>query len=207
MPLQHHHASSHSRSFLVLVSVGAIGIAGCATKAIDTAGPSVAAEAAPQARTIGGILKSDPRFTDFVQVIGLAGLGHRLNNDRDVTVFAPTNAAFQHAEPNWRATEVPSTNTGGWVWTQKRQALVEQSFLDGVHPPAEFAGQTQDVRARNGTVFHVDGRQPGVLSITTGPTTTGMGYARRSPQTATVDVPPIVTRDGIIYPVDDILVR
>ncbi len=199
------NAKALARTFTIS-GLAAIGIAGCAATMTPSAA-TVASSAPPQLQTVGEILKSDPRFTDYVRIIDFAGLGQKLDADRDVTVFAPTNAAFAHSDRHWRATANPDSSAVGGAWEYKRQALIEQSFLDGVHPPAEFAGQTQDVRARNGSIFHVDGRKPDVISITMGPTARVMGSPRSRPQVASAELPPIMARDGIIYPVNNILLR
>ncbi len=84
--------------------------------------------------------------------------------------------------------------------------MLEQSGLQGVHPVADFAGKLQDVQAMNGRIFHIDGRTPGVITITTGDVTTTMGATKPMFRTANVQLPPIRAKDGLIYPVDTILV-
>ena len=58
----------------------------------------------------------------------------------------------------------------------------------------------------NGRVFHIDGRVPGVITITTGDVATTMGATRPVLRIANVQLPPIRAKDGLIYPVDTILV-
>jgi uncharacterized surface protein with fasciclin (FAS1) repeats len=192
---------------LIVLGLVATGIAGCAPATTPRSNVTVSSAAPLPLQTIGQILSSDPRFTDYVRVIDFAGLGHRLEDAHDVTVFAPTNTAFAHADPNWRTTDVSDSVSNGGAWAQKRQRLIEQSFLNGIHPPSDFAGQKQNVRAMNGSIFHVDGSQPGAISITTGPALSGMGFRDTKPRIAKVELPPINAKDGIIYPVDNILIR
>jgi uncharacterized surface protein with fasciclin (FAS1) repeats len=206
-PTRNHQSRKSLAQSLGVVGFWTICIVGCAPATTTAKGPMVENKGSPEVRTIGQILKSDPRFTDFIRVVDFAGLGHELDTAHGVTVFAPTNTAFELAEPNWRATANPDTAILSGGWGQQRQHLIEQSVLSGIHPPSDFAGKMQDVRAINGSVFHVDGRGPGGISITTGPIATAMGDVARPPRVANAQLPPIVARDGIIYPVDNILIR
>ena len=88
------------------------------------------------------------RFSDYVDVVELAGLGHQLTDARDLTVFAPTDSAFERSEPSWRVHATPGTSSNGGAGSQRRQAILEQSGVQGVHPVADFAGRLQDVGAR-----------------------------------------------------------
>ena len=192
--------------YLTAFAPVALAIAGCTPATVPPGSVGLASTAAPPLQTVGQILNSDPRFADYAHVIDFAGLSHRIDDARGVTIFAPTNAAFAHADPNWGATAVPDTNDNDWAG--KRQKLIEQSVLDGVHPPAQFAGKVQDVRALDGSIFHIDGRQPGAISITTGAAPSHlMGAASKAPAIAKAQIPPIFASDGIVYPVDNILIQ
>ena len=202
-------SAARLRLALLLAGVGLLGPLGCAAPASSTPDTSSAGTTEqPRSRSIAETLKADARFTDFVDVINLAGLGDALDDLRDMTVFAPTNAAFDRSDPGWRTRATPNTSTRGGGSALKRQALIEQSELAGVHPPAEFVGKLQDVRSLDGRIFHIDGRTPGVITITTGPIPKrGMGFSRQALRTARAELPPIEAKNGLIYPVDTILVR
>ena len=157
-------------------------------------------------QTTGEALRSDPRFSDYVDVLELAGLGHALTDARNLTVFAPTNSAFERSDPSWRVQATPGGASNGGAGSQNRQAVLEQSVVQGVHPVADFAGKLQNVRAMDGRIFHVDGRVAGVITITTGDPQALMGATKPALQVATAELPPIKVVDGLIYPVNAILV-
>jgi uncharacterized surface protein with fasciclin (FAS1) repeats len=190
---------------LVAFSASAFMLFGCATSQAPAA-PAVAVTSPQREQTIGEALRNDPRFSDYVDVVELAGLGHQLTDARDLTVFAPTNDAFERSDPSWRVHATPETASNGGAGAQRRQAILEQSGLQGVHPVADFAGRLQDVRAIDGRIFHVDGRVAGVITITTGDPQTLMGAKKTTLRVATAELPPIKVKDGLIYPVDTILV-
>jgi uncharacterized surface protein with fasciclin (FAS1) repeats len=189
----------------VVFSASAFTLMGCATSQAPAA-PVMAVTAPQREQTIGEALRNDPRFSDYVDVVELAGLGHQLTDARDLTIFAPTNNAFESSDPSWRVHATPGTASNGGAGSQRRQAILEQSGLQGVHPVADFAGRLQDVRAIDGRIFHVDGRVAGVITITTGDTHSLMGSKKTTLRVATAELPPIVVKNGLIYPVDTILV-
>ena len=199
--------SWHALTALVLLGASALPLFGCATSVRPAASAAVSPAPVHLAQTIGATLRADPRFSDYVDVIELAGLGRALTDARDVTVFAPTNAAFERSDPSWRVHAVPDTgaSSNGGAEAIRRQALIEQSGLQGVHPVADFAGKLQDVRALNGRIFHIDGRVPGAITITTGEVPM-IGFTKAVLRIATAQLPPIIANNGLIYAVDTILV-
>ena len=157
--------------------------------------------------SVAEALRADERFSDFDEIVGFAGLTHDLDSAGEITIFAPTNAAFARSDPSWRVHVNPDQNATGGAAIWRRQALVKAARIAGRHPPAEFAGKLQDVKSVGGTVFHVDGRVPGVITITTGAQqATGMGFTAGPAHTARLQLPPIQTRNGLIYPIDAIIV-
>ena len=182
-----------------------LGLAGCAQSPFG----DDAATAVPPSpiKSVSEALKADPRFTDFNQVISVAGLAQELDDAGEITVFAPTNAAFAQSDPGWRASLAPHQRATGGSAIWRRQAWIEGAFITGSHPASEFAGKLQDVRSVDGTVFHVDGRVPGAVTVTTGAQRpAGIGFATVKPRAAHLQLQPIQTRNGLIYPVDAIIV-
>lgn len=181
-----------------------LGLAGCA----QPLGDDAAMAAPPSAmKSVAETLRADPRFTDFNQVVSFAGMSQELDDAGEITVFAPTNAAFAQSDPSWRVNLAPEQRATGGAAIWRRQALVEAAFIVGNHPASEFAGKLQDVRSVGGTMFHVDGRVPGAVTITTGvQRATGMGFAAVKAHVAHLQLSPIQTRNGLIYPVDAIIV-
>ena len=197
-----------SLTVLALLGASAMTLLGCAASVPPAAPVAANPVSAVPVRTIGALLRADPRFSDYVDLIELAGLGRALSDARNVTVFAPTNAAFERSDPSWRVHAAPESGSSGngGAEVDKRQAMLEQSGLQGVHPVTDFAGKLQDVRAINGRIFHIDGRIPGAITITTGDVATTMGSTKPALRIANVQLPPIIAKDGLIYPVDTILV-
>lgn len=205
-------SSRPSRTFL-LIRFTMISIvsccAGCAHNATQTVTSSTAEVSKGNLKSIAKTLKSDPRFSDFVNVVDLAGLGWSLDDATNVTVFAPTNLAFETSDPAWRTrTSLNGTGNGG-TDSVTRQTLMKEAGLAGIHPPQEFVGKVQDVRSLGGQVFHVDGRTPGIITISTGAkATSGIGFnSPATSQIAHATLPPISAKGGLIYPVDAIIVR
>lgn len=184
-------------------------VAGCAANATRVVTSSAATASTDDLKSIANTLKSDPRFSDFVNVVDLAGLGWSLDGAINVTVFAPTNLAFETSDPSWRTRTSLNGSGSGGTDSETRQILMKESGLAGVHPPQDFIGKLQDVRSLGGQVFHVDGMTPGVITISTG-TKIKSGIGFNSPatmQVAHTTLPPISAKGGLIYPVDAIIVR
>jgi hypothetical protein len=153
------------------------------------------------------VLNNDPRFSDFGHVIDFAGLRHGLDDATDITIFAPTNAAFRNSDPDWGV----YVNVGSAGSMAKLQKLVRASELPGLHPPDQFAGRLQDVVSFGGFTFHIDGRTPGMISFTTNPIgpadETGVEASVYPIKVAHLQLPPIRTAHALIYAVDNIIVH
>ena len=94
---------------LALLGASALTLLGCAAPVLPAASAAANPPTVLPVQTIGATLRGDPRFSDYVDVLDFAGLGRALAEARDVTVFAPTNAAFEHSDPSWRVHAVPGT--------------------------------------------------------------------------------------------------
>jgi len=188
---------SFSRSSVAgaALALGLLSVSGCA--ATTPSGPP----------SVGQALRADPRFSDFVQIIDFAGLGHRLDTANNVTIFAPTNAAFDTSDPSWRTRTSPQGTNNFDLGRQAREQAIRGTVLMGIHPPADFIGKVQDIDTLGGQVFHVNGMVQSSLTVTAGVADgSGMGFpAARAHQTAQVGFPPITTASGLIYPIDTIL--
>lgn len=196
--------------FLVrLMTISAIPyLSGCASNAAQVVTNSAAGSSTAGLKSIANTLKSDPRFSDFVNVVDLAGLGWDLDDATNVTVFAPTNLAFATSDPSWRTRTNLSGPDNSDTDMEARQTLMKASGVIGIHPPQDFLGKLQDVRSIGGQVFHVDGMTPGTITITTGiKGSSGMGFGHTvAGQTAHVTLLPIRAKGGLIYPVDAVIV-
>ncbi len=195
-------------SGLWLLALLVAALAGCASPpALQASNHPGAGVLPPPSQSIDKVLRGDPRFTDFIDVVDFAGLSHELADGRDMTVFAPTNAAFSHSDPNWRAWAMPQTAKDSPNSHAARQELVEAAAIRGIHPPSDFMGKVQDVQSIGGTVFHVDGRTPGVITISSGPVAADrIGLAASPRVMAQLQTPPLQAADGLIYPANGIVV-
>ncbi|MEJ1977902.1 MAG: fasciclin domain-containing protein [Acetobacteraceae bacterium] len=116
------------------------------------------AKQAAAATDVASTLNADPQFSDFVTELKFAGLWPSLEGLQGVTVFAPTNAAFDKTGTAWRADILSEgnfqANGRGTVW---QQGLLS-AFIQGVHNTNDFAGKTQRVHSLGSTVYWVDGK-------------------------------------------------
>ncbi len=154
-------------------------------------------------------LQGRPEFSDFRNVVKLAGLWNSLDTSQGLTILAPTNAAFDHSDPGWRGNMLPqfSVQGGNNASTYKRQVLIKTAEIAGVHPPSDFIGKLQDVRTVGGDILHIDGRTPGIVTITSGSTPVSQFGVSPSRSSANMQMPPLQTSNGLIYSLDAITVK
>jgi len=190
----------------------ALGLAVACSAALQACAPQAPAPAASAAAngppTVAAVISSDARFSNLARVVQSAGLWSALENANGMTVFAPTNEAFDRSAPNWRVNLIPDQTSTGNAAGFARQRLIKSAVVAGIHPPQEFAGHVQSVTDINGTAFQADGRTPGVIVIRSGPVPApSMGVRVAQPRTANASLPPIDASNGLIYPVDAIIGR
>jgi uncharacterized surface protein with fasciclin (FAS1) repeats len=77
-------------AFLVVAALASVAIAVPAA----SAGPSSAHAGASASKNIVGVAAGDPQFSTLVSLVKKAGLVGALSGKSKLTVFAPTNAAF-----------------------------------------------------------------------------------------------------------------
>lgn len=190
---------------------------GCAVTILSacTSGPVVVGQALTPAalaqkqitESLATVLNNDPKFSDFGHVIAFAGLRHGLDDATNITIFAPTNAAFRSSDPGWGV----YVNVGSAGSMVKLQKLVRASEIPGIHPPDQFIGKLQDVGSFGGFTFHMDGLTSGTISFTTkpiGPSYEAGVEAMTYPvKVAHLRLPPIRTAHALIYAVDEIIVH
>jgi len=182
-----------------------LSVAGCAgSGSIAAVSPGGTGPDRQGSLTIGEALRADPRFSDFVRIVDFSGLGYRLNDAKGVTVFAPTNTAFDNTDPTWRTRTGP-TSANFDASIQDRDDVIRQTVLTGIHPPSDFIGKLQDVKSLSGRVFQVNGLVDGAITITAGvDSPSGMGFPVRPNRIVHVGSP-IAAADGLIYPIDVII--
>ncbi|MEJ1977903.1 MAG: fasciclin domain-containing protein [Acetobacteraceae bacterium] len=152
---------------------------------------------------IAATLDADPQFSDFVTELKFAGLWPAMERATNVTVFAPTNRAFDKTGSGWRA-EIQSeinfqANGRGFAWQQTLLGTV----ITGVHSTDEFTGKAQFVHSIGSTVYWVDGRTGAAIHVQDkAPAEIGIVA---TPKRAELSLPPIMTSSGLIYPMDTII--
>jgi uncharacterized surface protein with fasciclin (FAS1) repeats len=176
--------------------------------AVAVSGLSAVAVSNAQAASVADTLASIPQFSKIVHLIQQAGLTGSLRSSNRVTMFAPTDAAFGNVPQSVMDQLVPQASQQ--IPSQsKLPTLIRIHLLNGEYVPAQFAGRAVTVVDEAGTQLQLDGRQPGQLTIMTvpvgagGPNVTGLATSR----TAHVVAPPIQADNGVIYPIDNVLMQ
>lgn len=170
--------------------------------------PPIASVPVLSAGTVGDTLISDGRFNTFVALVQRSGLMDSLRTAGAVTLFAPTDAAFNQL-PATIMQDLAPQNTQQMPSPAKLQAFVRINELPSAWPPPQFLGRRQEVQTMAGTYLIVDGTQNGGIAVTTvtvnvgGPNIAGV----TTPRTARALSPAIGASNGIIYPVDNVLLQ
>ena len=160
---------------------------------------------AAMANDVASTLESDGRFSKFVWAYKSAGLWPRLKQEKSITVFAPTNDAFDALGRNWRNLLVPASPADDGadpsLLRERLQSFVMSTEIGGAVPEDLFKGRVSRVRAVYGTYFTVDGTQPGGLMLNPRPVTqqATIGFAWPTTKTVTAGAP-IAADNGLIYP-------
>jgi uncharacterized surface protein with fasciclin (FAS1) repeats len=190
-----HNRRSSIRS-AVLGTAVAIGLAAGATAA--------------HAANVADTLASDTRFPLFVGLIQRAGLTDTLKTASQVTVFAPTDGAFTRVPASMLQDLTPQAGSQSPSRdSQQLQALIRIHLIANAVAPSAFIGQRQTIVDEAGTSLIVDGTQSGILTITTVPANVGgpnIGGVT-TPRTANVVGQEIVADNGVIYPIDNVLIQ
>jgi uncharacterized surface protein with fasciclin (FAS1) repeats len=161
-----------------------------------------------QAASVADTLASVPQFSKLVHLIQQAGLTESLRSSNRVTMFAPTDAAFGNV-PQSMLDQLAPQASQQTPSQSKLPTLIRIHLLNGEYVPAQFAGRAVTVVDEAGTQLQIDGRQPGQLTIVTvpvgagGPNIAGLATSR----TAHVVAPPIQADNGLIYPIDNVLLQ
>jgi uncharacterized surface protein with fasciclin (FAS1) repeats len=157
---------------------------------------------AASAASVADVLSSDPQFSHFVAVVKATGLWGPLTRQTAITVFAPTNEAFDRLAPQWRNMLLPPTggaDTGVGMAMYDRQVLVKSTAVPGSHPESEFRGRTTRVKAVGGQEFVVNGTKSGPLMIDVeSDLQHSIGFEQQN--TSDVVSAPIKADNGYVYP-------
>ncbi len=145
-----------------------------------------ACASAPEENTIVDIAAANPDFSTLVAALGAAGLVDTLSGDGPLTVFAPTNAAFDALPAGTVDTLMMPENVD-----QLRSVLLYH-VVPGSITSDQLLGQTMDVATVNGETVRVDG-------------TGGKMNASVRVNDANVISADILATNGVIHVIDKVL--
>lgn len=144
--------------------------------------------------TIVGVAQANPAFSTLVAAVVKAGLVDTLSSDSALTVFAPTNAAFDTA-----ATAL------GFADGEALVAALSPATLVSILTYHVVAGRNLSTSLTAGnlpTLYNFDG-SPTALGLSL---TGGVSLTDAVLTTATVTTPDVLARNGVIHVIDKVLV-
>jgi uncharacterized surface protein with fasciclin (FAS1) repeats len=174
-----------------------------------TALPWIARAQPAPTRDLLQTLAAEPQFSRFLALCQRSGLAARLAGNAPLTVFAPTDAAFDRMPVNVLNDLVgDNRNSPDPV---RLPALVSHHLMAGAAPLAALRGQVADQPSLNGGLLRLDGRGEGVTVAVAqpagGPASnfgTGVGGLNlQSP--ARVLRADILASNGIVHAIDKVL--
>ena len=154
------------------------------------------AEAQPEGDALS-IMSSDPRFSDWVQVLRYAGLAQYAQSGPKFTSFVPTNDAFQKYPEILQ--DVLRPRNKAFPDTTLQVQFVRSHVILDEHPLSEFAGKKVQLTAISGNPIDIDATQPGVYVVS------WSGIPGKI-ATTTITGNPIAATNGIIYPFNEITI-
>jgi len=156
----------------------------------------VLAEADPQGDALS-IMSSDPRFSDWVQVLRFSGLAQYAQSGPKFTALVPTNTAFQKYPEILQ--EVLRPRDKAFPDTTLQVQFVRSHVILDEHPLSEFSGKKVQLTALSGNPIDIDATQPGVYVVSWSGIPTKIA-------TTTITGNPITATNGIIYPFSEITI-
>jgi uncharacterized surface protein with fasciclin (FAS1) repeats len=164
---------------------------------LATACPKISlAQAEPQGDALS-IMSSEPRFSDWVQVLRFTGLAQYAQTGPKFTSFVPTNAAFEKYPDILR--DVLRPRTKAFPDTTLQVQFVRSHVILDEHPLSEFAGKKVQLTAMSGNPIDIDATQPGVYIVS------WSGIPNKI-ATTTISGDPITATNGIIYPFSEVVI-
>jgi uncharacterized surface protein with fasciclin (FAS1) repeats len=142
------------------------------------------------------IMESDPRFSDWLQVLKFSGLVQYAQTTPKFTAFVPTNAAFDRYPDT--LVDLLRGHNRAFPDTTRQVLFVRSHVILDIHPLSEFEGRTATVTSMAGSPISVDGRNSGVYTVT---------WASINGHTGTAHISgnPIIASNAVIYPVDSVV--
>jgi len=142
---------------------------------------------------IFSVLTAYSEFGTFEGLVEQAGLAGAARSAVDVTLFAPTNAAF-YRYPNYLQTLVPG-GSNSFPDTRKLIEFVRNHVVRSIYAPAQFEGKKLSLISLAGYPVDIDGTGAGAPIVS---------YHLVGGQTveARITAQPIRASNGIIYPIN-----
>jgi uncharacterized surface protein with fasciclin (FAS1) repeats len=144
------------------------------------------------------VMASDPRFTNWVNLLQQSGLAPYARGVSPYTVFAPTNAAISQ-RPDIRDALLPRASES-FPDTSALTALVRAHVVYGLHPFDEFKGKKITLQSVSGTPIEIDGTNPQAVTVTWQSVQGQRGQG-------TLQGQPILASNADIYPIDAIMFK
>jgi uncharacterized surface protein with fasciclin (FAS1) repeats len=141
------------------------------------------------------IMNSDPKFSDWVQILKFTGLAQYAASNQKFTAFIPTNAAFQkYPAVLWN---LKLSRSKAFPDTTSQVMFVRSHVVLDIHPLSELGGKAATLTSIAGTPIMIDVPKPGVYDVT---------WVSINSQTASTRIisAPIMASNAIIYPFDDV---
>lgn len=177
---------------------------------------AVARPAAAQSRNVIDTLAGDGRFNRFLEIVGRGGATDQFRGAGPMTLFAPTDAAFNQANAailNDLLAQGSGGAGGGSLSgaspdTLRLRSLIGYHVIAGLAlTPAQLVGD-QQIKTVSGGVVRI-AAQGGAIAITNPAPERQAGVfgagGLNVAAPAAVDGPVIIATNGVIYPITQIL--
>ena len=165
-----------------------------------------------QSRTLADTLAADPRFVEFLDLLTRGGALNDLRQPAPLTLFAPTNVAFDGAPAGQLNIMRGQSGGGGSAATPDREGistLLRNHLVTGNHLSAEFRGGDHTLTTMNGSMLKVEGGKTPMLVANTKPALQPGGQAVAGLHVAAVPAQivqaDILASNGVIHAVNQIL--
>jgi uncharacterized surface protein with fasciclin (FAS1) repeats len=141
------------------------------------------------------LMSSDLQFSDWVQILNYTGVSQYAAGADKFTAFIPTDTAFKKDPSVLQA--ILRIKTRAFPDTSVQVEFVRSHVIRDIHPLSEFSGKNSTLTSIAGNPIHIDGRQPGVYTVS---------WTSLNLRIATIRVTdgPLVASNAIIYPFNDL---
>lgn len=132
--------------------------------------------------TIAEIAMSDPQFSTLVDLIQMAGLDDELNSSGELTVFAPTNAAFAKLGAN----KLESLKND----PSELERILKAHVVPGIYMASDVPSERTELETIGKAKLYVEKDKNGMVMASA----------------STVDRADIVASNGVIHVIDQVII-